>query len=84
MALLTWLIFGAMAGSISYLIAPEKGIAEFFQVFILSIMGAVLGGIMANLLLGASITTLNLGSLILAAAGSTILIIIPKIYSRHL
>ena len=82
MALLTWLIFGAMAGSISYLIAPEKGLTEFFQVFILSIMGAVLGGVMANLIFGSSITQPNFGSLVIAATGSIVLIIIPKIYSR--
>jgi len=84
MAFLTWLIFGAMAGSISYLIAPERGLTEFFQVFLLSLMGAVLGGIMANLMLGSSITQLNFGSLVVAAAGSLVLIIIPKIFSRHL
>ena len=84
MSFLTWLIFGLLAGAFSYLVAPERDFASFLQVIILSVMGAILGGFLANLIFGASITNFNLSSLIVAMAGSLLLILIPKIFSRKI
>ena len=76
---LYWIIFGLIAGSIAEFIAPSPR-AGILGSIVLGIIGAVVGGYLGRLFFDVGITGFNFTSLILAVAGSLIVLFI----SRHL
>ena len=74
-----WIIFGLIAGSIAEFIAPSPR-AGILGSIVLGIIGAVVGGYLGRLFFDVGITGFNFTSLILAVAGSLIVLFI----SRHL
>ncbi len=59
MSLLAWVFFGLIAGSIANLLDPEPSKGGILGSIILGVLGAVVGGYLANLLLGITITGFN-------------------------
>lgn len=74
MNLLGWVIFGLVAGTIANAIDPQPSSGGAIGAVILGIIGAMVGGFLANLILGLDITGFNLTSLIIAIAGSLLLL----------
>ncbi len=82
MGILIWIIFGALVGWVASIImktnVEQGGIANI----IIGILGAVLGGFLAQLLGADGITGFNVTSFLVALSGAILLIAIVKMFSR--
>ena len=81
--LVLWIIFGGIVGWVASMImhtnAEQGGLANV----VIGIVGAVLGGFVANLLGGPGVTGFNLVSFVVALAGAILLIAIMRMFSRR-
>jgi uncharacterized membrane protein YeaQ/YmgE (transglycosylase-associated protein family) len=72
MGLLSWIIFGLIAGVIAdYLMGGGFGIIGSI---VLGIVGAVVGGFIASTLGVGTVTGLNIGSIVIAVIGACIVL----------
>lgn len=74
MNILSWILFGLIVGVVANAIdpAPEEG--GISGAIILGVAGALVGGLLANLLFGVSVTGFDITSFIVAVAGSLIVL----------
>lgn len=82
MAIILWIIFGALVGWVASKIMKTDAEQGAFLNIIVGIIGAVLGGWIMNLFGGGSITGFNLPSFLIALLGAIILIAIFKAIRR--
>jgi uncharacterized membrane protein YeaQ/YmgE (transglycosylase-associated protein family) len=82
MGVITWVIFGAIAGWIASVAAGTNAEQGWLGNILVGICGALLGGFIFNLLGGVGVTGFNVWSLIVAVVGSFVLLTIIKIF-RH-
>lgn len=81
--LLSWLIFGLVVGVIAHLVDPADNRGSFLGTIILGILGALVGGLIANLVLGAQgISSFNLSSFLVAVLGSLLLLFVQRAVRR--
>lgn len=78
MSLISWIIFGLIAGTIANVIDPRPSAGGIVGAIVLGIVGALVGGFLANLLLDIDVTGFNLTSLVVAVAGSLLLLFVGK------
>ena len=74
MGVLAWIIFGALAGWIASLIIGSDNEQGAAANIIIGIIGAFIGGFVAQMLGGSGVTGFNVGSLLVAILGSVNLI----------
>jgi len=75
MGILSWIIFGLIAGAIAKAIMPGTQGGSWLVTIILGILGAFVGGVIGTYILGwGDITGFNFRSFILAIGGSLILL----------
>lgn len=74
MNILVWAIFGLIAGSIANMIDPAPSRGGLLGSMILGVVGAVVGGFLADMLFGVGVTGFNVSSFIVAILGSLIVI----------
>jgi len=82
MNILAWIVFGLIAGIIANLIDPRSERGGILGAIFLGIAGALVSGFLAALILGEGITGFNLFSLIVAVAGSLLLLFIGRTITR--
>lgn len=83
MGILSWIIFGLIAGAVAKLILPGKDPGGFIMTIIIGIVGALVGGFIANILGYASVEPgFNLTSFIFAVIGSIVLLLIYRMVKR--
>lgn len=75
MGILTWIVFGLIAGLVAKLLMPGRDPGGFFITILIGIAGALVGGFIARALGIGDIDGFNLGSFAIAVAGSIILLI---------
>lgn len=80
MNVLSWVIFGLIAGSIANLIDPNPSRGGILGSILLGVLGAVIGGWLANTLLGVSVTGFNFTSFLIAVGGSLLLLFIGRLF----
>ena len=74
MGIISWLILGLIAGFISSKIVNKSGLGFWLDIA-LGIVGAIVGGFLFSAVLGVEgITGLNIWSLIVAIAGSVVVL----------
>lgn len=78
MGIILWIIFGALTGWVASMIAGTNREQGAFGNIVVGIIGAFLGGMTANALGGTGVTGFNLGSFLVALAGSVVLLFIYK------
>lgn len=76
MGILSWLILGAVSGWIASMFTGNNQRMGLAANIIVGIIGSFIGGFVFSLLGGHGVTGLNLWSLIVAVAGSVILLTI--------
>jgi uncharacterized membrane protein YeaQ/YmgE (transglycosylase-associated protein family) len=77
MGILTWVIFGALAGWVASMLVKTNDQQGAIGNIIVGILGAGLGGFLAGLLFDSpGVTEFNFSSFIIAVAGSVLLLII--------
>lgn len=83
MGWITWIIFGALAGWIASMIMKTNAQMGAIANIIVGIVGALIGGFVANLLGMEGVTQFNIWSLLVAIVGSCILIWIVGLVRRR-
>lgn len=78
MGIITWIIFGGLAGWIASMLTGTNGQQGVLGNIIVGIIGAVIGGFLFELLGGEGVTGFNLWSLLVAIAGAALLLLIVK------
>ena len=74
MGIISWIIFGLLAGFIAKFIMPGKDPGGVFITIALGIAGALIGGFIATSLGYGGVDGFNFGSFIVAVIGSLILL----------
>ncbi|MBU2103549.1 GlsB/YeaQ/YmgE family stress response membrane protein [Patescibacteria group bacterium] len=82
MALLIWIIFGALAGWIASMIMKTNGQQGLLLDIVVGIVGAVLGGWIMNFFGEGGVDGFNLYSFIVAIFGAVVLLAIVKMIRR--
>jgi len=86
MGILAWIIVGLVAGFLAKAVMPgtEDEPSGFLGTMILGIVGAVIGGWVWNLALGANgPMTFSIGSIFVAFVGSCIVIALARLFTRR-
>lgn len=74
MGILSWILFGLIAGALGKLLMPGDDPGGIFVTIIIGIVGALLGGFLASLLGFGGISGFDFRSFVIAIAGSLILL----------
>ena len=74
MGILSWIIFGLIAGALAKWIMPGRDPGGCVVTILLGIGGAVVGGFVASLLGLGTVTGFNLGSFLVAVGGALLLL----------
>ena len=78
MSLLAWILFGLITGIIANMLDPKPHENSIFIAMIVGVLGSVMGGLLANIMLGGSITGFNLSTFLIAVVGSLSLLIVSR------
>jgi uncharacterized membrane protein YeaQ/YmgE (transglycosylase-associated protein family) len=82
MNIITWVLFGMIVGVVANAIDPSPNRGGVLGSILLGIVGALVGGFLANLLFGISVTGFNLTSFLVAVAGSLLLLFLGRAVRR--
>ncbi len=83
MSILTWIVFGLIAGIVAEIIDPHQETGGLIGAIILGILGAIIGGFLANLIFGASITGFNITSFAIAILGALLLLFVSRAFRSY-
>jgi uncharacterized membrane protein YeaQ/YmgE (transglycosylase-associated protein family) len=80
-AIIGWIIFGLIAGSVAKLLMPGKDPGGWFITALLGIAGALLGGFIGRALWGsAGVNSWSIGSFALAIGGAILLLLLYRVF----
>jgi uncharacterized membrane protein YeaQ/YmgE (transglycosylase-associated protein family) len=82
MGILSWILFGLIAGAIAKWIHPGDDPGGWIVTIVLGVLGAFLGGWIATLLGWGSISGFNIRSFLLAIGGAILLLAIYRGVSK--
>jgi len=78
MGILSWLVFGLIAGILAKWIMPGKDGGGFIVTIFIGIAGAFVGGFIGSLIGFGGISGFNFGSFIAAIAGALLLLFVYR------
>jgi uncharacterized membrane protein YeaQ/YmgE (transglycosylase-associated protein family) len=82
MGLLSWILFGLIAGAIAKFLTPGRDPGGCILTMIIGVVGALLGGFIATWLGFGGISGFDLRSLVIAIIGAILLLIIYRVLRR--
>ncbi len=82
MGILSWIIFGLIAGALAKLIMPGNDPGGFIITILLGIAGAIVGGFIGTALGFGDVTGFNFGSFFIAILGAVILLVLYRFLKR--
>lgn len=82
MGLLTWIIFGALAGWVASIIMKRNSEMGAIANIVVGVIGAGLGGWIASLFGLGTVSGFNIYSLLIAVAGACLLLIILGMFKK--
>jgi uncharacterized membrane protein YeaQ/YmgE (transglycosylase-associated protein family) len=80
MGIILWIIFGALAGWLASMIAGTNEQQGALANIIVGIVGAMIGGFIANLFGFEGVTGFNIWSLLIAVGGAALLLMIVGMF----
>ncbi len=83
MDFLVWIVFGLIAGAIANYIDPHPSKGGILGSIVLGVVGAFVGGFIGQTLFGVGVTGFNVMSLIVAVAGSLLVLFLGRILMRN-
>ncbi|TLN04217.1 GlsB/YeaQ/YmgE family stress response membrane protein [bacterium] len=84
MGLLSWIIFGALAGWVASILTGRNSRMGCFSNIIIGVLGAIIGGFLYTLLTGKGITIgFTWLSFIVSVIGASLLLLITGWYGRN-
>jgi uncharacterized membrane protein YeaQ/YmgE (transglycosylase-associated protein family) len=78
MGIISWIIFGLVAGIIAKWIMPGKENVGFFITIALGIVGAIVGGYISTFFGFGKVDGFNLGSFVVAVIGAIVVLYIYR------
>jgi uncharacterized membrane protein YeaQ/YmgE (transglycosylase-associated protein family) len=75
MGIISWIVFGLVAGLIAKFLMPGRDPGGFIITILLGVIGAVVGGFIANAIGFGGVTGFDLHSFIVAVIGAIIVLI---------
>lgn len=82
MGIISWIIFGLIAGAIAKLIMPGDDPGGFIVTILLGVAGALIGGFIATALGFGDVTGFNFASFVVAIVGAIVLLLIYRMIKR--
>ncbi|ADO48260.1 GlsB/YeaQ/YmgE family stress response membrane protein [[Enterobacter] lignolyticus] len=83
MGIITWIVFGLIAGVIAKFIMPGRDGGGFILTCVLGIVGAVVGGWLATMFgIGGSVTGFNLHSFLVAVVGALVVLLVFRLVRK--
>ena len=82
MGIITWIIFGALAGWLASIITGRNRQMGCIANIVVGIVGAIIGGFLMSLIGGSGVTGFNLYSFFVAVVGSVVLLVIVGMFRR--
>ncbi len=82
MGIISWIIFGGLAGWVASIIMKKNASMGLLMNIIVGVAGAFIGGFIMSRINGWAVTGFNLRSFIVAVIGSVILLAIINLFSR--
>ena len=82
MAIVYWIVFGLITGSIANFIDPEPSRFGILGSIILGIVGAVIGGWVGSTFLGVGVSGFDLTSFVVAVLGSLLVLWVGRMLTR--
>ncbi|KGD61122.1 hypothetical protein T9A_01982 [Alcanivorax jadensis T9] len=82
MGILSWIVFGLIAGIIAKWIMPGKDPGGFIITILLGIAGAFVGGWLGSLVGLGSMGSFSLGSFVTAIAGALVLLALYRMLNK--
>ena len=82
MGILSWIIFGLIAGALAKLLMPGKDPGGFFVTVIIGIVGAILGGFIGTQLGFGGISGFDFRSFLVAIVGAMLLLFAYRLVKR--
>ncbi|WP_213992227.1 GlsB/YeaQ/YmgE family stress response membrane protein [Sodalis sp. dw_96] len=82
MGILSWIIFGLIAGIIAKFIMPGRDGGGFILTVILGIIGAVVGGYISTFFGYGRVDGFNVGSFAVAVVGAIVVLLIYRLVAR--
>ncbi|MBA4115170.1 MAG: GlsB/YeaQ/YmgE family stress response membrane protein [Rubrobacter sp.] len=84
MGILTWILVGLVAGLLGKIAMPGPDPGGIILTVVVGIVGAIIGGLVVNQLLGGpGVTGFNLPSILVATLGSIILLALYRFVTRR-
>lgn len=83
MGLISWIIFGALAGWIASLVMHTNEEQGAIANIVIGVIGAMIGGFIARMLGGSGVDGFNIGSLLVAILGSLVLLGAYRLVARR-
>ncbi|GHE19510.1 GlsB/YeaQ/YmgE family stress response membrane protein [Halomonas urumqiensis] len=83
MGIISWIVFGLIAGILAKLIMPGKDGGGFIITTVLGIIGAVVGGWISTFFGMGGVDGFNIGSMVVAVVGALVVLFIYNRFVRN-
>jgi uncharacterized membrane protein YeaQ/YmgE (transglycosylase-associated protein family) len=80
---IAWIVVGLIAGILGKLIMPGRDPGGFLLTIVIGMVGALVGGLVVQLLGGTGLTGFNVWSILVATLGAVILLAIYRLVARR-
>ena len=79
--IISWIVVGLIAGILGKLIMPGRDPGGFLLTIVIGMVGAIVGGLLVNLLGGVGVTGFNIWSILVATLGSVVLLALYQLFA---
>jgi uncharacterized membrane protein YeaQ/YmgE (transglycosylase-associated protein family) len=79
--IISWIVVGLIAGILGKLIMPGRDPGGFLLTVVIGMMGAIVGGLLVNLLGGVGVTGFNIWSILVATLGAVVLLALYRLFA---
>jgi uncharacterized membrane protein YeaQ/YmgE (transglycosylase-associated protein family) len=83
MGIISWIFLGLVAGALAKFIMPGKDPGGIFVTILIGIVGGIVGGFLGTFIGLGKIQSFDLGGILIATAGSIILLIAYRIFRKN-
>lgn len=84
MGILSWIVFGLLAGAVAKFIMPGKDPGGIVLTIVIGVVGGLLGGWLGSSVFGSTgVTGFDLASFVWAVIGSLILLVLYRVFTHR-